>query len=219
MRYHDRTHAGRLLAAEVVGLGLPLPRMVLALPRGGVPVAVEIAEALAAPLGIVVVRKIPAPGHTELAMGALAIIGTEVAAFCHEDVVRRLRIDESTFTAARELAEVALRRRAAELNPIAVELAGAQVIVVDDGLATGSTMLAAVAAVRRGDPAAIVVAAPVGAAGAVSTLSAVADRVVCPLVPKGFVAVGLSYRNFDQLDDGQVERLLGNARGSGEDRS
>jgi predicted phosphoribosyltransferase len=189
--------------------------VVLALPRGGVPVAVEIAAALAAPLGIVVVRKIPVPGHTELAMGALAIIGTEVAVFSHEDVLRRLGIDESTFASARDVAEVALRRRAAELDRAAIELAGAQVIVVDDGLATGSTMLAAVAAVRRRGPAAIVVAAPVGADSAVSTLSRVADRVVCPLVPSGFVAVGLSYRNFDQLDDGQVERLLGAGPKSG----
>ena len=214
MRYHDRTDAGRLLAAEVVGLGLPPPCVVLALPRGGVPVAVEVAAALGAPLGLVVVRKIPAPGHTELAMGALAMIGAEVAVFCHEDVVHQLRIDRSTFASARELAEVELHRRAAELNPTTIELAGAQVVVVDDGLATGSTMLAAVAAVRRADPAAIIVAVPVGAAGAVSTLSGVADRVVCPLVPRGFVAVGLSYRNFDQLDDGQVERLLAGWSGS-----
>jgi putative phosphoribosyl transferase len=214
VRYQDRTDAGRLLAAELVRLGLPHPRVVLALPRGGVPVAVEIAAALAAPLGIVVVRKIPAPGHSELAMGALAIIGTEVAVFCHEDVVRRLQIDQSTFASARELGEVAIRRRAAELNPSAIELAGAQVVVVDDGLATGSTMLAAVAAVRRAAPAAIIVATPVGAASAVSTLSVAADRVVCPLVPRGFVAVGLSYRNFDQLDDGEVKRLLGAGPGS-----
>ncbi len=182
--------------------------MVLALPRGGVPVAAEVASQLSAPLGVILVRKLGVPGHSELAMGALAMIGTDVSLFRNIDVIRDLGISEPSFEAVRnrELAE--LQRRRETLGTNAPEIADANVIVVDDGLATGSTMRAAVAALRSKAPAKIVVAIPVGARSAVRSLGEVADLVVCPSMPEPFYAVGAAYRDFRQLDDDQVIAIL-----------
>lgn len=209
-RYADRVEAGRALGDAVAAAG-PYPRpVVLALPRGGVPVAAEVATRLSAPLEVVVVRKIGAPGRPELAMGALAMVGTQVSLFRNEDVIAALGIGEAAFATVhdRELAELQRRSevfRRADATPVT----GADVVLVDDGLATGSTMLAAVAAVRGLEPARIVVAVPVASRPAVRALRGVADDVICPLVPPRFVAVGLAYSDFHQLTDEEVYALLG----------
>jgi putative phosphoribosyl transferase len=211
-RYADRVEAGRALGDAVATTG-PLPRpVVLGLPRGGVPVAVGVAARLLAPLEVIVVRKIGAPGRPELAMGALAMIGPQVSLYRNEDIITALRVSEAAFGAAheRELAE--LRRRGGAFSRAdPTPVSGADVVLVDDGLATGSTMLAAVAAVRTLRPARVVVAAPVASRQAVQALAAVADDVVCPLVPARFTAVGLAYTDFHQLTDEEVDTLLRSA--------
>jgi putative phosphoribosyl transferase len=208
-RYADRAEAGRALGDAVAAAG-PLPRpVVLALPRGGVPVAAGVAARLSAPLEVIVVRKIGAPGRAELAMGALAMVGSQVSLFRNEEVIAALRVGEATFAAVheRELAELQRRGEAfTRAEPIPVT--GADVVLVDDGLATGSTMLAAVAAVRRLEPARVVVAVPVASRPAVRAVRAVADEVICPMTPAHFVAVGLAYGDFHQLTDHEVEALL-----------
>jgi len=208
-RYRDRTAAGRVLAEAVRETG-PFDRpVVLALPRGGVPVAVEVAAALSAPLAVLVVRKIGAPGRPELAIGALARVGSQISTYRNPTTTAAVGIDDYAFAEAAARARAELERRdqafgAAEAPP----LEGADVVLVDDGLATGSTMLAAVAAVRGLRPARVVVAVPVAPASAMQALGRVADVVVCPQVPAQFVAVGLAYANFDQLTDADVNRLL-----------
>lgn len=171
--------------------------------------AAEVAARLPAPLRLIMVRKIGAPGRPELAMGALALVGREPSLFRNESIVHGLAVSDATFEAARASELVELRRRAEVFGPSEpVALAGAAVIVVDDGLATGSTMLAAVAAVRAEHPAKLIAAAPVGARGAVQALRRVADAVVCPLVPARFVAVGMAYVDFHQLSDADVRAAL-----------
>jgi putative phosphoribosyl transferase len=208
-RYRDRTAAGRVLGEAVREIG-PFNRpVVLALPRGGVPVAVEVAAALSAPLAVLVVRKIGAPGRPELAIGALARVGSQVSTYRNPTTTAAVGVDEHAFAkaAARALAELERRDQAfgtAEAPP----LKGADVVLVDDGLATGSTMLAAVAAVGELKPARVIVAVPVAPASALQALGKVADTVVCPRVPANFVAVGLAYANFDQLSDEDVRALL-----------
>jgi putative phosphoribosyl transferase len=208
-RYADRAEAGRALGDAVAAAG-PYPRpVVLALPRGGVPVAAEVAARLSAPLEVIVVRKIGAPGRPELAMGALAMIGPQLSLYRNEDIIAALGVGDAAFAAAhdRELAE--LRRRGGVFSRAdATPIPGADVVLVDDGLATGSTMLAAVAAVRGLEPARVVVAVPVASRQAVRAVGAVADEVVCPLVPASFVAVGLAYADFHQLTDHEVEAFL-----------
>jgi putative phosphoribosyl transferase len=181
---------------------------VLALPRGGVPVGAVVAARLGAPLGVILVRKLGVPGHRELAMGALARIGDEIALIRNEEVLDHLGIDEADFEAVRlrELAELDRRRTLFDADTPAV--GGADVIIVDDGLATGATMLAAVAAVRSLEPARITVAIPVGASQAVRLVRAHADQVICPSMPEPFIAVGAAYRDFRQLSDEQVAALL-----------
>lgn len=183
--------------------------VVLALPRGGVPVAVPLAQRLPAPLGVLAVRKVGVPGYPELAMGALASVAGRVELVRNEAVIGAAGITGAIFdeVAGRERAE--LTRRLERLGAAPVDLNGRVAMVVDDGLATGSTMLAAVAALRRQQPATVVIAVPVGSASAVALLSTVADSVVCPEVPEPFVAVGTSYADFTQVSDGEVDRLLG----------
>ena len=216
-RYADRAEAGRALGDAVAAAG-PLPRpVVLALPRGGVPVAAEVAARLLAPLEVIVVRKIGAPGRPELAMGALAMIGPQVSLYRNEDIISALGIGEAAFEAAheRELAE--LRRRGGIFSRAdATPVPGADVVLVDDGLATGSTMLAAVAAVRGLEPARVVVAVPVASRQAAPGGRAVADEVICPVVPARFVAVGLAYADFHQLTDQEVDALLESGVGLGD---
>jgi predicted phosphoribosyltransferase len=181
--------------------------VVLALPRGGVPVAYEVARALAAPLDVLVVRKLGAPGHPEFAMGAVAGGGISVL---DEEFVATNRIPAQALAdvVLRERAEVARRERAYRDSRPPVAIAGHVVIVVDDGLATGSTMHAAVLALRRQGPARIVVAVPVGSRQACSMLAGVADEVICALTPEPFSAVGLWYVDFSETTDDEVRQLL-----------
>jgi predicted phosphoribosyltransferase len=203
--FKDRREAGRLLA-DALRRFMGLDPIVLALPRGGVPVAYEIATALRAPLAVFIVRKLGVPGHRELAMGALASGGVRVMS---EDIVRQLRIPASAIEAvvAEEQVELERRERLYSSKPVP-PLTGRTVVLVDDGLATGATMRAAVRAVRGQRPSRIVVAVPVGAADTCRALRAEADEVVCLRTPEPFQAVGLWYRRFDQTTDDEVRALL-----------
>jgi putative phosphoribosyl transferase len=211
IRFRDRREAGRRLVAKLgVYAGRP-EAIVLGLPRGGVPVAYEIARGLALPLDLFLVRKLGVPGHEELAMGAVADGGVRVL---NDDVVQQLAISEQVIaaTAARETAELARRARLyrGDLPPPDVE--GRVAILVDDGLATGATMRAAIAALLRQRPARIVVAVPVAAPDTCARLEREADEIVCDITPEPFVAVGHWYDDFAQTTDGEVRDLLAKAR-------
>jgi predicted phosphoribosyltransferase len=207
MLFRDRFDAGRQLAERLMHCAGRDDVIVLALPRGGVPVGYEVAEALGAPLDVFLVRKLGVPGHEELAMGAIASGGVRVL---NEQVVRMLRPTESDVrrVETQELRE--LERREAEYRggrpPLDVR--GKTVILVDDGLATGSTMRAAVAALRRLGPARIVVAVPVGARETCAEFEGEADEAVCAREPEPFHAVGLWYEDFSQTTDEEVRELL-----------
>jgi predicted phosphoribosyltransferase len=184
--------------------------VVLALPRGGVPVAFEVAHALDAPLDVFVVRKLGVPRHEELAMGAIATGGARVL---NDEVVDRLGITPAVIelVAAREAAEVARREHLYRGDRPAPDVAGRTVILVDDGLATGATMRAAVSAVRQQSPATIVVAVPTGSAETCRDLRTEADDVVCLISPDPFLAVGYWYDDFGQVSDDEVRALLDRA--------
>ena len=184
--------------------------VVLALPRGGVPVGYEVARALAAPLDVFVVRKLGLPGHPEYAMGAIASGGVRVL---NEEVLESFAVPHTAIDAvtSTEQLELERRERAYRDGRPPVTIAGRIVILVDDGLATGSTMRAAVLAVRRLRPARVVVAVPVGAWETCEALGEVADEVVCPFIPEPFRAVGLWYADFCQTTDEEVRRLLAQA--------
>ena len=210
--YADRAAAGRALAYEVIralagqdhGDGRPL---VLALPRGGVPVAIPVAQALAAELSVLVVRKLGAPGQPELAVGAIAAIGDQIVRVLNDHWVRRLGLSVKRLAAMVDSETDELRARV-RLFGTTPPVTGRTVILVDDGLATGATMRVAVMAVHGGGAAHVLVAVPVGAAGACRDLAEVADLVVCPRQPSPFRAVGAHYRDFAQLDDADVLALL-----------
>jgi predicted phosphoribosyltransferase len=214
MLYRDRREAGRFLARLLTEYADRPDVVVLALPRGGVPVAYEVARALGAPLDVFLVRKLGLPGHEELAMGAIASGGVRVL---NEDVVRALGISEDVVAtvAAEELQELKRRERAYRGNRPAPDVRGKTVILIDDGLATGSTMRAAVAALRQQGPARIVVAVPVGAPGTCAELQGEADEAVCAQTPDPFYAVGLWYRDFSQTTDEEVRELLERAAAKG----
>jgi putative phosphoribosyl transferase len=181
--------------------------VVLALPRGGVPVAYEVAKVLGAPMDVFVVRKLGMPGHPELAMGAIASGGVRVM---NEDVLTLYRPSSAALEAVTRAERIELERRERAYrdgrSPVPIE--GRTVILVDDGLATGSTMRAAVLAIRRLRPARVVVAAPVGARETCQALREIADEVVCALTPDPFSAVGLWYVDFSQTTDDEVRQLL-----------
>ena len=205
--FEDRKAAGRELAARLRKYAGRNDVLVLALPRGGVPVAFEVAEALGAPLDLFLVRKLGTPGHRELAMGAIASGGVRVL---NSDVVRWYGITPVAIDAvAREEQRELERREDAyrEGRPL-MPLNGRVVILVDDGLATGSTMRAAVQAVRQLNPSRVVVAVPVGAPETCQELSEIADEVVCARMPQPFSAVGQWYLNFNQTTDEEVRELL-----------
>jgi predicted phosphoribosyltransferase len=210
MLFRDRADAGRQLARVLSDYADRPDVVVLALPRGGVPVAGEVAAALHAPLDVFVVRKVGLPGREELAMGAIAGGGVVVV---NEDVVRAAGVPEEVFeaAAAREQEELERRERLYRDGRPPVEVRGRTVILVDDGLATGSTMLAAIRALRRHGPARIVVAAPVGAADVCAAFKEEADDVVCARTPEPFRAVGLAYDDFAQTTDEEVRELLARA--------
>jgi len=205
--FENRKAAGLALASLLRHYADRPDVLVLALPRGGVPVAVEVAAALRAPLDLFLVRKLGTPGHRELAMGAIASGGVRVL---NEDIVRWHRITAAEIDAAADAEQRELERREATYRegraPASIE--GRVVILIDDGLATGSTMRAAVQAVRLHGPARVVVAVPVGAPQTCDELSAIADEVVCARRPEPFAAVGQWYVDFDQTTDDEVRRLL-----------
>jgi putative phosphoribosyl transferase len=209
MAFLDRRDAGRQLAAQLSGYAGDPGVLVLGLPRGGVPVAYEVAQALHAPMDVFVVRKLGVPGHRELAMGAIAGGGLRVL---NADVTGGMRISpaEVESVAARELLELERQQRAYRGSAPFPELAGRTVIVVDDGLATGSTMRAAVRALRQGGPKRIIIAAPVAASETARSLREEAD-VVCLSTPAEFHAVSTWYEDFSQTSDEEVRRLIESA--------
>jgi predicted phosphoribosyltransferase len=205
--FSDRTEAGITLAARLDGYKDRDDVVVLALPRGGVPVAYEVARRLRAPLDVFLVRKLGVPGHPELAMGAIATGGIRVV---NEDVVRWYAIPQSVIdrVAAAEQAELERRERTYRDGRSPIPLDGRTVLLIDDGLATGSSMKAAVQAVRAHKPARIVVAVPVGARETCEELAELADDIVCARTPEPFSAVGAWYRDFSQTSDAEVRALL-----------
>lgn len=205
--YLNRRQAGIRLAEHLAALAGRNDVVVLALPRGGVPVGFEVARALEAPLDIFVVRKLGVPGHEELAMGAVASGGVRVL---NDAVLASLEISPEAIdhVTVLEQAELARRETAYRAGRPPLPITGKVVVLVDDGLATGSTMQAAVHAARKLEPARIVVAVPVGARESCEALRAIADEVVCPMLPRSFSAVGQWYGDFSQTGDSEVRALL-----------
>ncbi|MFP5371942.1 MAG: phosphoribosyltransferase [Actinomycetes bacterium] len=214
MRYADRQAAGTALGHRLRAAALPpADTVVLGLPRGGVLVAAGVAQALAAPLDVLVVRKLGLPWQPELAMGAIAAVGDAVETVRVESVLAAASVDPETFEAVRERELAELRRREAAYRggrpPVA--LTGRAVVVVDDGLATGATMRAAVVAVRRQAPSAVLAAVPVGSLSACSALADDVDELVCLSAPPGFRAVGQAYADFSETSDAEVRAALDEA--------
>lgn len=211
MLFRDRSDAGRQLAERLAGYRDEHP-VVLALPRGGVPVGYEIAHALGAPLDVVLVRKLGAPGQPELAMGAVAEGGM---VFLNDEIVKMLGVteDEIAESARRELEEIARRARLYRGDRPPIEPRGRVVILVDDGIATGATMRVAIRALRAKEPKKIVLAVPVAAPDSAQIIRSEVDDFVCLATPEGFYAVGQWYRDFRQTTDGEVIELLRRARG------
>jgi predicted phosphoribosyltransferase len=210
-RFKDRVEAGQVLARALSAYVGRDDVTVLALPRGGVPVAHEVAEALDAPLDVFVVRKLGVPGHEELAMGAIASGGVRVL---NENVVGPLRISPRDIdrVAAREEQELSRREREYRGGAPPADVLGRTVILVDDGLATGASMRAAVLALRQRRPAWLVVAVPVGAPSTCAEFVEAADDVVCARTPEPFYAVGQWYEDFSQTSDEDVRDLVAHAR-------
>ena len=213
MLFRDRADAGRQLLTRLGRLEGRDDVLVLGLPRGGIPIAYEVARGLGAPLDVFVVRKLGVPGQEELAMGAIATGGVRVV---NPDVVEGLRIPPAVLdrVAAEEARELDRRQRAYRGDRPVPDVRGKTVILVDDGLATGSTMRAAVAALRAQGPQRIVVAVPVGAQSTCEELGREVDEIVCLATPEPFLAVGRFYDDFSQTTDQEVHDLLSSARGS-----
>jgi predicted phosphoribosyltransferase len=207
-QFRDRSEAGEFLAEQLTAYANKPNVIVLALPRGGVPVGAQVARKLDAPLDVFVVRKLGLPGHPELAMGAIATGGVRVL---NGDVVDSLRISDEVIEAvtANEQRELARRERSYRDDLPPPEVEGKIVIIVDDGIATGSTMVAAVAALRQLGAGRIVVAAPTIARSTYDYLRNTADDVVAVIVPEEFYGVGQWYEDFSQTTDAEVHRLLG----------
>lgn len=210
--FNDRAEGGRFLAQKLVQYANDPNVVVLALPRGGVPVGYEVAQALKAPFDVFVVRKLGVPGFEECAMGAIASGGIRVL---NDNVISYLRmpvevVDEIT---AEEFTELERRERVYRGTRAPVDVTGQTVIIVDDGLATGSTMRAAVKALRKKNPKKIVVAVPVGARETCDSFKNEVDTIaVCAITPEPFNAVGLWYRDFSQTTDAEVQQLLRRAQ-------
>jgi putative phosphoribosyl transferase len=208
-RFHDRREAGQRLATQLSTYANRSDVLVIGLPRGGVPVAAEVAKKLHAPLDICLVRKLGVPGHAELAMGAIASGGVRVLNY---DVLDWLGISDETIheVAARELHELERRERAYRGDRPSPDIRDRTVILVDDGLATGSTMRAAIAAIRQQSPHRIVVAVPVGAPDTCDAIRGEVDEVVCFMTQDPLYAIGLWYENFAQTTDAEVCKSLEN---------
>jgi len=205
--FQDRSEAGRVLARLLAKFKNRPDVLVLALPRGGVPVAYEVAKELNAPLDIFLVRKLGVPGHEEVGMGAIATGGIRIL---NDDLIRQLGIPQRMVDAitAQEEQELQRRERVYRGDRPAPDIRGRTVIVVDDGLATGSTMKAALAALRKQQPAKLVVAVPTAPPETCDSLRADADEVICAVTPDPFLAVGAWYRGFDQTTDDEVRDLI-----------
>jgi putative phosphoribosyl transferase len=210
MQYRDRTDAGRQLAAKLMMYASRPAVLVLALPRGGVPVGFAVAEVLHIPLDVFLVRKLGILGHEELAMGAIATGGVRVL---NEGVVHFLQIPHTVIdaVAAQEQHELERRTRHYRSARLPLDVHGYTVILVDDGLVTGATMRAAVVALRQQQPARIVVAVPIASSTVCHELETVADEVVCTAIPEPFYAIGLWYDDFEQISDAEVCELLAQA--------
>jgi putative phosphoribosyl transferase len=206
-QFRDRREAGQMLAARLKAYANRSDVLVLALPRGGVPVAFEVAKALHAPLDVLIVRKLGVPGYKELAMGAIASGGVLVL---NDDVVQMLVIPDEVIeeVAAREQQEVKRREHLYRGERGGYDVHGRTVILVDDGMATGATMRAAVAALKQQQPARIVLAVPVAASSTYEVFATQVDELVCVLRPEAFLAVGFWYEHFPQTSDEQVRDLL-----------
>jgi putative phosphoribosyl transferase len=210
-RFRNRAEAGRALAAQLGAYAGREDAIVLGLPRGGVPVAAEVARELGAPLDVFLVRKLGVPGREELAFGAIASGGARVL---NRDVVASLGIDSETIeaVAAREQTELERRAEAYRGTAEPPEVRGRTAILVDDGLATGASMRAAVEAVRGLEPERVVVAVPAAAPQTCDELAADVDEIVCLLRPEPFFAVGMWYADFSETTDDEVRALLQEAR-------
>ena len=206
-RFRDRSEAGRELAARLAAYAHRRDLLVLALPRGGVPVAFEVAKALQVPLDVFLVRKLGVPGSEELAMGAIATGGVRIL---NPEIIRSFDVPDSVIQRVswEEERELERRERVYRGDRPPLDAGGRVVIVVDDGLATGSSMRAATIAIRRLQPASIVVAVPVAAPETCSELEIEVDEIVCALTPNPLYAVGFWYENFDQTTDDEVRELL-----------
>lgn len=215
LRFADRCQAGRALAQRVLDLSLPPPVVVLALPRGGVPVAAEVARALHAPLDLLLVRKIGMPWQPELALAAV-VDGDPPDLVYDEPLNARYRVDSDYVEAQmqQQLREIARQRQAylRGRTPLAVQ--GCTVVLVDDGIATGTTVRAALKALRRRRPARLVLAVPVAPLDTLQALAAEVDQIVCLASPQPFRAVGEHYRNFDAVEDAEVIGALESAAGT-----
>lgn len=207
MIFQDRIDAGRSLAEELSAYANRPDVLVLGLPRGGVPVAFEVAKALNAPLDVLIVRKLGVPGREELAMGAIATGGVR---FLNQEIVRSLHINDEAIerVAASEQQELERRERLYRDGRPAPEVRDRTVILVDDGLATGATMRAAVLALRQQQPARLVIGVPVAAPETCDEFKSEVDEIVCAVTPEKFYAVGLWYDNFEQTADEEVRELL-----------
>jgi putative phosphoribosyl transferase len=206
-RFRDRRHAGRALAQKLEAYARRTDVLVLGLPRGGVPVGFEVARALRAPLDIFLVRKLGVPGHEELAMGAIAAGGTQLVNW---ETVKDLGVTESALQAVigKEQRELERRERLYRGDASRLAVANRVVILVDDGLATGSTMRVAVTALREQRPARIVVGVPIAPPSTCEELASVADDALCAVTPEPFYSVGLWYEDFGQTTDDEVRELL-----------
>lgn len=206
-RFRNRTQAGKLLAAQLTEYANRADVLVLGLPRGGVPVAYEVAKELDAPLDVCLVRKLGVPGHKELAMGAIATGGVRVI---NENVVDWLRISPETINqvAAIEMRELDRRSHTYRGNSPLLKVKNHTIILVDDGIATGATIRAAIATLKKQQPGKLVVAVPVAAASTCEELQAEVDQVVCVMMPEDLCAIGIWYEDFQQTTDAEVCELL-----------
>jgi putative phosphoribosyl transferase len=211
--FADRRAAGDALATRLAHLAGRDDVLVLGLPRGGIVVAARVAERLGAALDVVVVRKLRCPGHDELAMGALALWGNHVSVVRNDEVIARAGVSPVEFDAARLRELNVARHRAADWGQLPPQVHDRVVVLVDDGLATGATMRAAVKALRTAGAGRLVVAVPVGAPEELRDMRRRADEVVFVDAPPNFHAVGVHYRDFGQVDDMTVARALARARG------